>query len=72
MMTQVWVALCVYLLIAYLKFLSKAPWSPYQILKRLQVTVLEYIDLGQLLAEKPKIARKSQHKCRQLNMLAER
>ena len=26
---------CVYLLIAYLKLLSKAPWSPYQILKRL-------------------------------------
>ena len=68
-MTQVWVALCAYLLIAYLKFLSKAPWSPYQILKRLQVTALEYIDLGQLLAEKPKNARKGQHKCRQLNML---
>ena len=68
-MTQVWVALCVYLLIAYLKFLSKAPWSPYQIFKRFQVTALEYIDLGQLLAEKPKNARKSQDKCRQLNML---
>ena len=68
-MTQVWVALCVYLLIAYLRFLSKAPWSPYQILKRLQVTALEYIDLGQLLAEKPKNARKGQHKRRQLNML---
>ncbi len=68
-MTQVWVALCVYLLIAYLKFLSKAPWSPYQILKRLQVTALEYIDLGRLLAEKPKNARKGQDKCRQLNML---
>jgi putative transposase len=68
-MTQVWVAFCVYLLIAYVKFLSKVPWSPYQIFKRLQVTALEYIDLGRVLAEKPKNARKGQHKWRQLNLL---
>ena len=68
-MTQVWVALCVYLLIGYLKFLSKTPWSSYQIFKRLQVTALEYINLGQPVAEKPKNARKGQYKRRQLNML---
>ncbi len=39
------------------------------IYKRLQVTALAYINLGQLLAEKPKNARKGQHKHRQLNML---
>ena len=68
-MTQVWVALCVYLLIAYVKFLNKVPWSPYQIFKRLQVTALEYIDLRRLLAEKPKNPRKREDKWRQLNLL---
>ena len=69
-MTQVWVAVCVYLLIAYVRFLSKAPWSFYQIFKRLQLTALEDIDLGRVLAEKPKNARKGQHKCGQLNRLS--
>ena len=68
-MTQVWVALCVYLLSAYVKFLNKVPWSPYQIFKRLQVTTSEYIDLKRLLAEKPKNPRKREDQWRQLNLL---
>ena len=37
-MTQVWVALCVYLLVAYVKFLLRPPGRLYEIFKRLQVT----------------------------------
>ena len=36
-MTQVWVALCVYLLVAYVKFLLRPPGRLYEIFKRLQV-----------------------------------
>ena len=39
-MTQVWVALCVYLLVAYVKFLLRPPGRLYEIFKRLQVTAL--------------------------------
>ena len=49
-MTQVWVALCVYLLVAYVKFLLRPPGRLYEIFKRLQVTALEYLALGQVLA----------------------
>ena len=49
-MTQVWVALCVYLLVAYVKFLLRPPGRLYEIFKRLQVTALEYRALGQVLA----------------------
>ena len=41
-MTQVWVALCVYLVVAYVKFLLRPPGRLYEIFKRLQVTALEY------------------------------
>ena len=49
-MTRVWVALCVYLLVAYVKFLLRPPGRLYEIFKRLQVTALEYRALGQVLA----------------------
>lgn len=67
-MTQVWVALCVYLLVAYVKFLAKSPWRLYEIFKRLQVTALEYIALGRVLAEAPKNTRKRRDKCTQRNL----
>ena len=44
-----WVALCVYLLVAYVKFLLRPPGRLYEIF-RLQVTALEYRALGQVLA----------------------
>ena len=53
-MTQVWVALCVYLLVAYVKFLLRPPGRLYEIFKRLQVTALEYLALGQVLAREAK------------------
>ena len=40
-MTQNWIALCVYLLIAYLKFLSKSKKSMQQILNLLQMNLFE-------------------------------
>ena len=61
-MTQVWVALCVYLLVAYVKFLVRPPGRLYEIFKRLQVTALEYLALGEVLAweakNRPKQAQK--------------
>ena len=40
-MTQIWIALCVYLLIAYLKFLSRSKKSMQQILNLLQMNLFE-------------------------------
>ena len=40
-MTQIWIALCVYLLIAYLKFVSKSTKSMQQILRLLQMNLFE-------------------------------
>ena len=57
MMTRVWVALCVYLLVAYVKFLLRPPGRLYEIFKRLQVTALEYRALGQVLAWEAKKGR---------------
>ena len=40
-MTQIWIALCVYLLLAYLKFQSKTKNSLQQILRLLQTNLFE-------------------------------
>ena len=40
-MTQIWIALCVYLLLAYVKFQSKLTKSMQQILRLLQVNLFE-------------------------------
>jgi len=48
-MTQIWIALCVYLLIAYLKFMSKAKKSMQQILNLLQMNLFEKWCLNDLL-----------------------
>ena len=71
-MTQVWVALCVYLLVAYVKFLLRPPGRLYEIFKRLQVTALEYRALGQVLAWEAKKGPKRAPKWRQRNLFARR
>ena len=38
-MTQVWVAMCIYLMLAYLKYLSKVSASMQQILRLLQLNL---------------------------------
>ena len=52
-MTQIWIALCVYLLLAYLKFQSKLPKSMQQILRILQLNLFEKRDLMALLRGDP-------------------
>ena len=52
-MTQVWVAMCVYLLLAFIKFQSKLKKSMQQILRLLQLNLFEKRDLMALLRGDP-------------------
>ncbi len=56
-MTQIWIALCVYLLIAFIKFQSKIRISMQQILRLLQLNLFEKRDLMALLRGDPPIDR---------------
>ena len=40
-MTQLWVAMCMYLLLAYLKFVMRVSWSLHRMLQVLQLNVFE-------------------------------
>lgn len=51
--TQIWIALCTYLLIHYIKFCSKAIMSFQSILRLLQVNLFERRDLIDLILGKP-------------------
>lgn len=48
-LSQIWVALSVYLLLAYLKFLTRAAWSLSQLLRLLQLNLFERRSLLDLL-----------------------
>jgi len=48
-MTQIWIALCVYLLLAFLKFQSKTIKSMQQILRLLQTNLFEKWSLADLI-----------------------
>ena len=48
-MTQIWIALCVYLLLAFIKFQSRLKKSMQQILRLLQLNLFEKRDLMALL-----------------------
>ena len=52
-MTQVWVAVCVYLMLAYLKYLSKVSASMQHILRLLQLNLFMRRDLVALLRNDP-------------------
>ena len=52
-MTQIWIALCVYLLLAFLKFQSKLQKSMQQIMRLLQLNLFEKRDLLALLRGDP-------------------
>ena len=54
-MTQVWIALCIYLLLAFLKFQSKLQKSTQQILRLLQLNLFEKRDLMALLRGDPPV-----------------
>ena len=48
-MTQIWIAICVHLLLAYLKFANKMSWSMSQILRLLQLNLFDRRPLLELL-----------------------
>jgi len=52
-MTQIWIALCVYLLLAFIKFQSKLKKSMQQLLRLLQLNLFEKRDLMALLRGDP-------------------
>lgn len=52
-MTQIWIAICVYLLLVYLKFASKISRNLQQILRLLQLNLFERCDLQILLHGDP-------------------
>lgn len=52
-LTQIWVALCAYLILSYLKFLSKTGWSQQRILRVLQTNLFSKLDLFTLIKPPP-------------------
>ena len=52
-LTQIWIAVCIYLLLAYLKFVSQLGASLQQILRLLQLNLFERRDLQALLRGDP-------------------
>jgi len=52
-MTQIWIAICIYLLLAYLKFASRIDRSMQQILRLLQLNLFDRRDLRGLLVGDP-------------------
>jgi len=52
-MTQIWIALCIYLLLAFIKFQSKLKKSMQQILRLLQLNLFEKRDMMALLRGDP-------------------
>jgi hypothetical protein len=61
-LTQIWVAMCTYLLLAYIKFMSRLELGLQQILHLLQLNLFERHDLQSLLQgnpPEPKISPKS-------------
>ena len=52
-MTQIWIAMCVYLMLAYIKFLSKSALSLQQIIRLLQLNLFERRPLQELINPGP-------------------
>jgi putative transposase len=52
-LTQIWIALCTYLLLSYLKFLSKTGWSEQRILRLLQTNLFSKKDLMTIIRPSP-------------------
>lgn len=57
-LTQVWIAMCVYLILCYIKFVNKLGFSLQQILRLLQLNLFERRDLMALL--KPPVLEKNE------------
>jgi len=66
-MTQLWIAMCIYLMLAFIKFQSKLKKSMQQILRLLQLNLFEKRDLMALLRGDP--IRESRHNPNQLALI---
>jgi hypothetical protein len=53
--THLWVAICAYLIVAYVKVLFKCEYSIYQMMQILNVSVFDKTPLRDLLCQQPKI-----------------
>ena len=51
-LTQLWIAMCMYLLVSYVKFLSRRGWKLGEILRLLQLNLFERRSLGDLLGDR--------------------
>jgi hypothetical protein len=49
-MSQVWAALCLYLILAYVKYLCKVSWTMHRIFVALKFNALDTVDMYQLLS----------------------
>ena len=49
MMTQLWIALCIYLILSYIQFANRIAWSSSEILRLLQLNLFERRSLLELL-----------------------
>ena len=49
-MTQIWIALCVHLLLSYIKFANRLAWSPREILRVLQMNLFDRRPILDVLA----------------------
>ena len=49
-MTQIWIALCVHLLLSYIKFANRLAWSPREILRVLQMNLFDRPPILDVLA----------------------
>lgn len=54
-LTQIWIALCTFLMLSYLKFLSKTGWSEQRILRLLQSNLFSKKDLMALIRPSPPV-----------------
>ncbi|GBE45965.1 hypothetical protein BMS3Bbin11_01058 [bacterium BMS3Bbin11] len=57
-MTQIWIALCIVLMLAFIRFQSKLKKSLQQILQLLQLNLFEKRDLLSLLRGDPPLERR--------------
>ena len=62
---QIFIALCTYLLLAFLKFISTSPFDMYEIKKRMEVNLLERTSFWDLL-KPPEDTKNSDLECQQL------
>ena len=61
--TQIWCALCVYLMVAYLKFLSNSPFSLSKLLVRVRANLMEKIELVFILYQEQQRTRNQDILC---------